>query len=147
VTLTASYAYDDSIYRNNVVNAAGVVTQAIKGKQTVDTPHNIANLELAYEADGFYARGNINYMSKRYFTYSNDQSVPDRALIDAKIGYRFTSPDRWLNGVGIEASVTNLTDKKYVATVGSNGFGFAGDNQTLMALAPRQGFVTVSKAF
>ncbi len=148
VTLTASYAYDESTYRDNVVNGAGVVTQVIKGATVVDTPNNIANVELAYDQDGFYARANGNYMSKRYFTYSNDQSVAGRVLIDAKIGYRFTSTsNRWLNGVGIEGSVTNLTDKSYVSTIGSNGYGFSGDNQTLLAGAPRQWFVTVRKDF
>ncbi len=147
VTLTASYAYNDSTYRNNVVNALGVVTQAIQGKTVVDSPNHIANVELAYDQNGFYARANANYMSKRYFTYSNDQSVPGRVLVDGKIGYRFTSDNRLMNGLGIEASVTNLFDKRYVSTIGSNGYGFAGDNQTLLAGPPRQGFVTVRKDF
>jgi len=146
-TVTASYAYNDSTYRNNVVDANGVILQPIKGKTTVDTPHNTANVELAYEQGGVYLRGNANYLSKRYFTYTNDQSVPDHIIVDAKIGYRFTSSDRVLNGLGIEGSVTNLFDKSYISTIGSNGFGYKGDNQTLLAGAPRQLFVTVSKAF
>ncbi len=146
-TITASYSYNDSSYRNNVVNGAGVITQAIAGKTTVDSPHHIADFELAYEQDGFYARANFNYMSKRFFTYSNDQSVAPHGIVDAKVGYRFTSDKRILNGLGIEGSVTNLTDLSYVSTVGSNGFGFSGDNQTLLAGAPRQFFVTLSKAF
>ncbi len=147
VTITASYAYDKSTYRNNVVNTAGVITQAIRDKTVVDTPRNIANLEVAYAADGFYARANANYMSKRFFTYSNDQSVPGRVLVDAKIGYTFASDNQFLKGLGIEGSVTNLGDKRYVATIGSNGYGFSGDNQTLLAGAPRQFFVTVRKGF
>jgi iron complex outermembrane receptor protein len=147
LTLTASYAYNDSTYRDNVVNAAGVITQAIKGKTVVDSPKHIGNIELAFDQDGFYARANGNFMSERFFTYSNDKSVPGRAIFDAKVGYRFASANRWLNGLGIEGSVTNLTDKAYVATVGSNGYGFAGDNQTLLAGSPRQWFVTVRKDF
>ncbi len=142
VTLTASYAYDESTYRRDV----GIY--ALRGKTVVDTPRNIANVELAFEQDGFYARANGNYMSKRYFTYTNDQSVPGRVLVDAKIGYRFTNTsNRWLNGLGIEGSVNNLTDKSYVSTIGSNGYGYVGDNQTLLAGSPRQWFVTVRKDF
>ncbi len=137
LTLTASYAYVDSTYRD----------ATFLGKQTVDTPKNIANVELAYDQDGFYARGDLNYMSKRYFTYSNDQSVPSHAVVDAKVGYRITSTDRWLNGLGIEGSVTNATDTTYISTIGSNGYGASGDNQTLLAGAPRQFFVTISKTF
>jgi iron complex outermembrane receptor protein len=72
--------------------------------------------------------------------------VSGRAIFDAKIGYRF-SGSGFLDGFGVEGSVTNLTDERYVATVGSNGFGFKGDNQTLLAGAPRQWFVTVRKDF
>lgn len=85
-------------------------------------------------------------MSKRYFTYLNDQSVKGRVLVDAAIGYTFRG-DGALDGVGIEASVTNLTDLKYVGTIGSNGFGVSGDNQTLLAGAPRQFFVTLKRGF
>ena len=147
LTLTASYAYNDSTYRDNVVNALGVITQAIKGKTVVDSPKHIGNVELAFDQGGFYARANGNFMSERFFTFSNDKSVPGRAVFDAKVGYRFASMDGFMNGVAIEGSVTNLTDKRYVATVGSNGYGFAGDNQTLLAAAPRQWFVTARKDF
>jgi iron complex outermembrane receptor protein len=50
-------------------------------------------------------------------------------------------------GLAIQASVTNLFDVDYVATIGSNGFGNAGDNQTLLAGAPRQWFLTLRKDF
>ena len=43
--------------------------------------------------------------------------------------------------------MTNLFDEEFVGTIGSNGFGFAGDNQTLLAGAPRQVFVTLRKNF
>jgi iron complex outermembrane receptor protein len=147
VTVTASYAYNETTYRNDVINGQGTVIQAIKGKTVPDAPRSIANLELAYDDGGFYARANANAMSKRYFTYSNDRFVDGRVLVDAKIGYRFQSDSRWLNGLAIEGSATNLFDKRYVATIGSNGFGFAGDNQTLLTGAPQQFFVTLRKDF
>ena len=43
--------------------------------------------------------------------------------------------------------MTNLTDEDYVSTIGSNGFGYSGDNQTLLTAAPRQAFVTLRKRF
>jgi iron complex outermembrane receptor protein len=147
LTLTASYAYNDSTYRDNVVDAKGNVLQLIEGATVVDSPRHIGNVELAFDQDGFYARANGNFMSKRYFTYSNDQSVPGRALFDARLGYRIGSQNRWLDGLAIEGSVTNLTNKRYVATIGSNGYGFKGDAQTLLAGAPRQWFITARKDF
>ncbi len=144
LTLTASYAYDKSTYRDNIVGNPNLIA----GKTVVDTPRNIANVELAFDQDGFYARANVNYMSKRYFTFTNDQSVPGHAVVDGKIGYTLKGTgNRHLDGLGIEGSVNNLFDKQYISTIGSNGYGFSGDNQTLLAAAPRQFFVTVRKDF
>ena len=86
-------------------------------------------------------------MSKRYFTYLNDQSVGSRVLVDASVGFRFGEGAGFFRGVAIEGSVTNLTDKDYVGTIGSNGFTASGDNQTLLAGAPRQWFVSLRRGF
>ena len=83
-------------------------------------------------------------MSRRYFTYTNDQSVPGRVLFDATLGVRLTLAERKFE---LQGNATNLFDKKYVATIGSNGFGYAGDNQTLLAGAPQEFFVTLKTAF
>ncbi|WP_313669890.1 TonB-dependent receptor, partial [Sandarakinorhabdus sp.] len=147
VNITASYAYNENTYQDDVVNAAGVVVQAIRGRTVVDSPRHIGDLEIAYDDGNFYSRANANAMSKRFFTFSNDQSVGGRVVVDGKIGYRITSDNRWLNGLAIEGTVTNLLDKRYIATIGSNGFGFAGDNQTLLPAPPRQFFVTLRKDF
>ena len=146
--LFASYSYNDSKYQDDVVNSAGVVLAAIEGKRTVDTPQHLAKAELVYDArSGPFGRAGITYMSRRYFTYTNDQSVPGRALVDASAGWRFADTGSFVDGFSVQVSVTNLTDKEYVATIGSNGFGNSGDNQTLLAGAPRQWFATVRKDF
>ncbi|WP_066532114.1 TonB-dependent receptor [Erythrobacter sp. CCH5-A1] len=146
-TVTGSYAYNENTYRNDIVNQAGVVVQAIDGRTVVDSPESIANLELAYDDGMFYARANANYTSERFFTYSNDRSVEGRVLVDALIGVRLNSDNKFLDGLAIEGTVTNLFDEDYVGTIGSNGFGFSGDNQTLLAGAPQQFFVTLRKDF
>jgi iron complex outermembrane receptor protein len=102
--------------------------------------------EIVYDDSHFLARVGANYMTRRFFNYENDRSVPGRVLVDATIGYTFATEGP-LKGFAIEGSVTNLTDKAYVGTVGSNGFGARGDNQTLLAGAPRQFFVTLRRGF
>ncbi len=152
LSLFASYAYNHSEYRDDVMgpnpaNPTGpqIVLTATKGKTVVDSPRNMLKGEIVYDDGRFLARVGADYMSKRFFTYTNDQSVPGRVIVDATIGYTFG--EGALKGFGIEGSVTNLTDLKYVSTIGSNGFGASGDNQTLLAGAPRQFFVTVKRGF
>lgn len=141
--LFASYSYNNSTYRDNVVTANGTALTA--GKTVVDTPKHLARGELSYDSSTFFGRVAVNYMSKRYFTYLNDQSVPGRALVDATLGYRIDVGQR--TPLEIQVNGTNLFDKSYIATIGSNGFGFSGDNQTLLAGAPRQVFVTLKAGF
>ncbi len=146
LSLFASYSYNKSKYADDVLAANGAVLVATDGKMAVDSPEHMIKGEIVLEQSGFTGRVGADYMSKRYFTYLNDQSVPGRVLVDASIGYRFEG-DGALHGVAIEGSVTNLTDKKYISTIGSNGFTASGDNQTLLAGTPRQVFISLKKGF
>jgi iron complex outermembrane receptor protein len=146
LSLFASYSYNHSKYANDVRDAAGALLVATDGKAVVDTPRHMLKGEVVFEQDGITARVGADYMSKRYVTYLNDVTARSRVLLDASIGYHFEG-EGVLHGVGIEGSVTNLTDKKYIATIGSNGFTASGDNQTLLAGAPRQFFVSLKKGF
>ncbi|WP_336961555.1 TonB-dependent receptor [Sphingobium aquiterrae] len=154
LSATASYAYNDSSYRDDVVNngldANGNVIDIVvplRGKTVVDSPRHIASAEIAYDGDLFFGRIGANYMSKRYYTYTNDQSVGGRVAADASIGIKVPEGMGFLTGFAIEGSVTNLFDEDYVGTVGSGGFGNSGDAQTLLPAAPRQFFVTLRKGF
>ena len=146
LSLFASYSYNKSKYADDVLSANGAVLVATDGKMAVDSPEHMLKGEIVVEQSGFTGRVGADYMSKRYFTYLDDQSVPGRVLVDASIGYRFEG-DGALHGVSIVGSVTNLTDKKYISTVGTNGFTASGDNQTLLAGTPRQVFISLKKGF
>jgi iron complex outermembrane receptor protein len=140
-TAYASYAYNDSTYRDNVYNSANVLVAATRGKTVVDSPKHILRGELGYDSETVFGRIGANYMSQRYFTYENDQSVGSRWVVDATLGVHITPT------IEVQANVTNLFDEEYVSTIGTNGYGNRGDNQTLMAGAPRQWFVTLKAGF
>ena len=143
MTLFASYSYTGATYEDNVITPTATI--AIKGKDVVDTPKHLLRGEVAYDSNTLFGRVGANYMSKRYFTYLNDQSVPARVLFDATLGYRFDAGLR--APVDLQLNAVNLLDKKYVSTIGSNGFGNSGDNQTLLAGSPQQFFVTLKAGF
>ena len=147
LSVFASYSYNKATYQDDVRNAAGAVLTATAGKTVVDTPKHMAKGELVYDDSRIFARAGLDYMAKRYFTYLNDQSVAGRLLVDASIGFRFGEGTGAFRGIAIEGSVTNLTDKRYVSTIGTNGYTASGDNQTLLAGAPRQWFVTLRRGF
>jgi iron complex outermembrane receptor protein len=139
-SLFASYSYTDSTYRDDVRLGTGAAVP-IAGKDVVDSPKHMARGEIAYDLNQAFARVGVNYMSKRYFTYMNDRSVPSRVLVDATLGYCLT-PE-----LEIQFNATNILDKKYVSTIGSNGFPVSGDSQTLLIGAPQQFFATLKAGF
>ena len=143
MTLFASYSYTGATYRENVITPTAVI--ATKGKEVVDTPKHLLRGEVAYDSDAFFGRVGANYMSKRFFNYLNDRSVPGRVLVDATVGYRLDAGLR--APLELQLNATNLFGKDYVSTIGSNGFGNSGDNQTLLAGSPRQIFVTLKAGF
>jgi iron complex outermembrane receptor protein len=139
--LFASYSYTDATYRDDVFNVSGVLLASIKGKTVVDSPNHLLRGELTYDQGPLFGRIGANYMSKRYFTYTNDQSVPGRVIIDASIGYRIT------DNVEVQLNATNLLDKQYLGTINSGGTGNSGDRQTLLVGAPQQFFATLKVGF
>ncbi|MBT2187986.1 TonB-dependent receptor [Sphingobium nicotianae] len=139
-SLYASYSYTDSTYQDDVKLGTGTVVP-ISGKTVVDSPRHMARGELAYDQGPIYGRVGVNYMSKRYFSYMNDASVPSRVLVDASVGYRFTPQ------IELQLNATNIFDKEYVGTIGSNGFSVSGDSQTLLIGAPQQFFATLKAGF
>jgi iron complex outermembrane receptor protein len=143
--LLGSYSHADSSYRDDVVTGTGAVVD-VSGKDVVDTPRHMLKLEGGYDDGQLFARLGVDYMSKRYFTYLNDQSVKSRTLLDASVGYRF-EPIGLARELTLQLNATNLTDRKYVSTIGSNGFGNSGDAQTLLRGAPRQVFVSLDARF
>lgn len=139
--LFASYSYTDATYRDDVRNLSGALLAAIKGKTVVDSPKHMLRGELTYDQGPIFGRIGANYMSKRFFTYTNDQSVPGRTVVDASIGYRLT--DR----IEVQLNATNLFDEQYLGTINSGGTGNSGDRQTLLVAAPQQFFATLKVGF
>jgi iron complex outermembrane receptor protein len=148
-TLSGSYAYNDSTYDDNTVNGAGVVV-ATKGKTTVDAPKHLIKGSVNFDNEAFFGKLGVSFVDKRYYTYLNNGSVPSYAVLDLTLGYRLSGISPLVDGTEIQANITNLTDKKYVGTIGSNGFGNSdptGTSQTLLAGAPLQAFFTIRKQF
>jgi iron complex outermembrane receptor protein len=105
--------------------------------------------ELAYDNGAFFARADANHVGGRYYTFLNQGSVPSYTLLNASAGYRFAGVAMF-EELTVQAAVTNITDKFYISTVGSNGFVNADPNgtaQTLLRGAPRQVFVSLKAKF
>ncbi len=127
----------------------GTTTRAVSGKQVVGIPQQMFKTELAYDDGAWFSRLGGDYTSKRYYTYTNDNSTDARWLWNLGAGYRARNVS-FFKDLTIQVNVTNLFDRQYISTVGTGGFSYsdpAGTDQTLMVGAPRQIFLNVTGKF
>jgi iron complex outermembrane receptor protein len=156
-----SLSYNESEYQDDVTRVdlgeGGIpITTIIPtgGKTVVDAPKELFRSELSYDNGTIFGKLGGSYTGKRYFTYTNDLStvgdgagsVPSYTVFDMNLGYRFKDFGFGKN-LSIQANVTNLGDETYISTIGSNGFGNFGDNQTMLPGAPLQWFVSLNGQF
>ena len=149
LSLFANYSYNRSKYQDDVLRGDGTLYAQTRGKTVVDAPKHMLKGEIVYDDGNVFGRVGGDYMSRRFFSYENDQVAAGRFVADASAGYRFTGAG-WAKNLSIEVSVTNLTDKKYISTVNTNNVQVRGsdfDNPNFMVGAPRQWFVTLKKGF
>ena len=143
----SSFAWNDSTFDENYTTNGNVVL--VGGKTVPDSPEMMLKTELAYDNGSAFVRADANYVDGRYYTFLNQGSVPSYTLFNASAGYRFADVAMF-EELTLQAAVTNLTDKFYISTVGSNGFVNADPNgtaQTLLRGAPRQVFVSIKAKF
>lgn len=157
-TLYNGATWNKSTYDKNVVKADGscLYTDSngncidIKGKINVDSPEGLYKNSLEYSKAGFFGSISSDYMSTRYFTYSNDGAVGGRFLAELGLGYGRERLGAFQD-LKAQLNVINLLNSQYWGTIGTNGF-VASDplsvaDNTLQVGAPRTILGTVSVRF
>lgn len=145
-TWSNSFSYNDAQYKDDFTSNG--VTYATNGKQVVDSPKTIFNTELGYDNGNLSAHIGTNYLAKRYYTFTNDQSVDGYTLVDIGASYQWDSVG-FADQLILQAGVNNVFDKEYFAfgdnpteAVDPNGVAY-----NLLAGAPRTAFVKLSARF
>lgn len=125
---------------------SGTATVAAKGKTVVDAPKTLFNSSLQWVRGGATAALTARHVGKRYFSILNDVAVPAYTTLDASATYRLTKL-RGIRELSLQLNAVNLSDKLYIATMGTGGFTVSGDTQTLMAGYRRLVFLTLGTSF
>lgn len=97
----------------------------------VDTFGNPVDLRvrgsLTWRMDGWSAAAFVNYVDEyRNTAISPNVDVDSYTLVDASVAYEFDEGPRWLEGLRLSASVTNLFDEDPPVVLNGN---FSWDNQ------------------
>lgn len=137
-SLYNAVTFSKSTYDSDVTTASGSI--ATRGKVAVDSPQFLYKDELTYTNKGFNAHIGADYMSKRYFTYTNDNSVDGRFISDFGTSYKREEVGPF-NELKLQMNIYNLAGAQYYSSIGTNGF-IASDptsvsNNTLQVGSPR----------
>ncbi len=131
--------WNRSVYDDNIF-PAGQAEMFTKGKVAVDAPEGLWKSELSWDQKHFFANLSSDYMSTRYFTYSNDGKVDGRFLANIGMGYHRQALGE-MDGLKFQLNIDNLAGAQYYSTIGTNGFIYSDplslNDNTLQVGAPR----------
>ncbi|RDI39325.1 iron complex outermembrane receptor protein [Gluconacetobacter liquefaciens] len=144
LSLTNNISYNHSEFENNIVS--GGTTYHLKGKLVPNFPELMYKGALAYEWRGINAHIDTIYMGNRYLSYVNDTAVGHYWLENFGVSYTF-SKLHFAKALNVAFNIYNLTNIKYVSTMGESGNPLSGDYQSLQIGAPRTFYGTVSADF
>ncbi len=147
-TLYNGLTYSRSTYDSNYITGGNTILTG--GKVVVDAPQFLWKNSLAYNRGAFDAHIGSDFMSRRYFTYTDDNFVDGRFLADFGTSYHIDEAGVF-NQLRLQFNIYNLANATYYSTVGTNGF-IASDptsvsNNTLQVGAPRTYSGTFSVRF
>ena len=158
VTLYNGATWNKSTFDSNVTKADGTCLYndasgnclSIKGKIMVDTPEGLYKTSLDWHKSGAFANLGADYLSTRYFTYTNDGSVDGRFLVEIGAGYKREELGAFKE-LKAQFNVYNLMNEQYYASIGTNGFSgsdpLSVNNNTLQVGSPRTVVGTLSVRF
>lgn len=139
-----SFSYNHGVYDQNVTSAG--TTYDLAGKYLVNYPQYMYKSNVTYTWGPAQVHFDANFYSRRYFSYTNDTSVPSYWLTSLGARYRFRDYNV-LRNIVLDFNVYNLLNVKYISMMGENGNPFSGDYQSLERGAPRQFFGSVHVEF
>ncbi|WP_122575395.1 TonB-dependent receptor [Pseudomonas viridiflava] len=139
-----SASYNRSTYDDDYQSGTSQVH--VKGKTVVDTPKLMYSSSLDWHWQQWNAGLQGSYMSKRYYTYTNDSSVAGYWLANTTLGYDFGKLGV-VKDTTLSLNVVNLFDKRYISTLNTDASAASdptGDLQILQVGNPRSAFVTMA---
>ncbi|MDR3005631.1 MAG: TonB-dependent siderophore receptor [Acidovorax sp.] len=131
LNLLASYSYLDNV----LVSDANY-----QGKSQAQTPRHSGALWLDYRVasgwlSGLRVGAGARYLGSSFGNPMNTFTVPSVTLVDLAFSYDLGHLSRDLHGASLAINVSNLANKQYIASCGSQLSCFIGQDRTITATA------------
>lgn len=136
-------SYNSSKYRDNYVSGTSTIPTA--GKYVPNTAKWLNKTVVSINDGPFEIQAIGDYVGPRFATYTNDQGIGGRYLLNLQASYSLPQIDGFgVKDLKLSVNVTNVTNRKgiYELVVGA-----ASKTWNSYAQPPRMGFITLSGAF
>lgn len=156
LAITNSISYNHAVYDDNITDSNG--THPTKGQQVVNYPRFMYKARLSYDwrSLSFYIDG--NYVGQRNYDYEGEYRIPGYWLSNLGLQWHVkktsdTGPrlGGFLRGLTLSFNLTNLTNTRYIATMGENGnpmnAASAYTDQSMLLGTPRMAFGAIKADF
>lgn len=140
-SLFNALSYNRSTYLDDYFNGGNRVNTT--GKQVPGSPAWLNKTMLKANWGEFEGQFTVDYVGKRYATFTNDLSVPAYVLMN--VGMRYRLPFAWNGGINhLGIQVTNLANRRGTSTL---VVGAAAETFNSFPIAPRQIFFSLSSGY
>ncbi|MFE8582691.1 TonB-dependent receptor [Sphingomonas sp. NCPPB 2930] len=136
-------SYNSSKYRDNYVSGTSTILTA--GKYVPNTAKWLNKTVVSINDGPFEIQAIGDYVGPRFATYTNDQGIGGRYLVNLQASYSLPQIDGFgVKDLKLSVNVSNVTNRKgiYELVVGA-----ASRTWNSYAQPPRMGFITLSGAF
>ncbi|WP_395011815.1 TonB-dependent receptor [Undibacterium sp.] len=140
-SLFNALSYNRSTYLDDYFNGGNRVSTT--GKQVPGSPAWLNKTMLKANWGEFEGQFTVDYVGKRYATFTNDLSVPAYFLMN--VGMRYRLPFAWNGGINhLGIQITNLANRRGTSTL---VVGAAAETFNTFPIAPRQIFFSLSSGY
>nr|WP_315468817.1 TonB-dependent receptor [uncultured Undibacterium sp.] len=140
-SLFNALSYNHSTYLDDYSNGGNRVNTT--GKQVPASPNWLNKTMLKATWRELEGQFTVDYVGKRYATFTNDLSVPAYVLMN--VGMRYRLPFVWNGGINhLGIQITNLANRRGTSTL---LVGAAAETYNSFPIAPRQIFFSLSSGY
>jgi hypothetical protein len=136
-SISNALSFNQSLYGADY--QSGFTTFATKAKQVPASPMWMNKTSLLARWKTFEWQVSIDYLGKRYATYTNDLSVPASLLTDLAIQTTLPAASLGLREASISLHVQNLQNRRGISTL---VVGAATNTYNSFPIPPRQIFLS-----
>jgi outer membrane receptor for Fe3+-dicitrate len=129
--LTGSYTFNRAEYLGSGSAERDAALGIVEGSQVQGQPRHSGVVSLDWANELWKAGMSSRYIGERYTNAANSERIGAVVVTDAHLGASLSDSASWLKGVSIDFTVSNLTNRRYLAGVDGAGYAFPAAPRTV----------------